>query len=57
VRLGFLDGKVGFLFHFMHGFWLYMLIDAKIDEARRYISENGLDAFKDRLRSRYKIEL
>lgn len=57
VRLGFLDGKIGFLFHFMHGFWLYMLIDAKIDEARRYISENGLEAFKDRLRSRYKIEL
>ena len=37
-RLGFLDGKVGFVFHFLHGFWLFMLIDAKLDEARNAIS-------------------
>lgn len=57
IRLGFLDGKIGFLFHFMHGFWMMMLIDAKIDEARRFIRDNGVDAFKDHLRTKYSIEL
>ena len=57
VRLGFLDGKVGFLFHFMHGFWMYMLMDAKIDEARRYIRAHGVEAFKKHLSERYGITL
>lgn len=56
-RLGFLDGKEGFAFHFMHGCWMMMLIDAKIDEARKYIAKHGVEAFKDRLRSHYRIEL
>jgi glycosyltransferase involved in cell wall biosynthesis len=50
-RLGFLDGRIGFCFHVLHGFWVFMLIDAKIDEARDYIREHGLDAFKQRLRA------
>ena len=33
-RLGFLDGKKGFVFHFLHGFWYRFLIDAKIYEKR-----------------------
>jgi glycosyltransferase involved in cell wall biosynthesis len=35
LRLGFLDGRVGFVFHFMHGLWYRALVDAKILEARR----------------------
>jgi glycosyltransferase involved in cell wall biosynthesis len=57
IRLGFLDGKEGFLFHFLHGFWMYMLIDAKIDEARSFIDANGLQAFKMHLSSHHKIDL
>lgn len=57
VRLGFLDGKEGYLFHFMHGFWMMMLIDAKIDEARTYIRAHGVDAFKQHLKTHHKIEL
>ena len=56
-RLGFLDGKVGFVFHFLHGFWLFMLIDAKLDEARDAISAHGLEAFKRRLAETQRIEL
>jgi len=56
-RLGFLDGKVGFLFHFMHGFWLFMLIDAKLEEARDFIAAHGVEAFKQRLRKEHRIEL
>jgi len=34
VRLGFWDGKPGFVFHFLQGFWYRFLIDAKLYEAR-----------------------
>ena len=30
--LGFLDGKKGFLWHFMQGFWYRLLVDTKIME-------------------------
>ncbi len=55
-RLGFLDGRIGFAFHTLHGLWVFMLIDAKIDEARDFIRANGLEAFKQRLRAE-RIEL
>lgn len=32
IKLGFLDGKVGFIFHFLQAFWFRLLIDIKIDE-------------------------
>jgi glycosyltransferase involved in cell wall biosynthesis len=31
-RLGFLDGKQGFIFHFLQGFWFRLLVDIKLDE-------------------------
>ncbi len=34
-RLGFLDGKEGFLFHVLQGFWYRLLVDIKLDELRR----------------------
>ena len=34
LRLGFLDGRSGLVFHFLQGFWYRFLIDAKIDEKR-----------------------
>jgi glycosyltransferase involved in cell wall biosynthesis len=33
--LGFLDGKQGFAFHFLHAFWFRLVTDLKIDEQRR----------------------
>jgi glycosyltransferase involved in cell wall biosynthesis len=35
VRLGFLDGKEGFVFHVLQGFWYRLLVDINIDELRR----------------------
>lgn len=35
---GFLDGKAGFIFHFLHGFWYRFLVDAKIVEAQRGVA-------------------
>lgn len=57
VRLGFLDGRQGFAFHFLQGCWNWVLVDAKIDEARAFIRAHGLDAFKEHLRVRHRIEL
>lgn len=34
ILLGFLDGKAGFIFHFLHGFWYRFLVDAKLVETR-----------------------
>ncbi len=56
-RLSFLDGKEGLVFHFMHGCWVYLLIDAKIAEARAFIKAHGLAAFKEHLKSRHNIDL
>ena len=35
VRLGFLDGVPGLVFHFLHACWYQFLIDAKIYEAKK----------------------
>ena len=35
LRLGFLDGREGFVFHFMQGFWFRMMVDIHIDQLRR----------------------
>lgn len=50
LRLGFLDGKEGFVWHTLQGFWHMLLIDVKIAEARRVIARDGLDAFDRQLR-------
>jgi glycosyltransferase involved in cell wall biosynthesis len=56
IRLGFLDGRQGFVFHFLQGCWNWILVDAKIDEARSYIRKYGLEAFKVHLRDHHKID-
>lgn len=35
IRLGFLDGKRGLIFHFLQGFWYRVLVDVKVIEIRR----------------------
>lgn len=34
LKLGFLDGREGLIFHFLQGFWFRFLVDAKIYEIR-----------------------
>lgn len=43
LRLGFLDGRVGFTFHFLQGFWYRYLVDAKVAEVKRVMRESGVD--------------
>lgn len=35
IRMGFLDGKEGFLWHFLQGFWYRTLADAKVYEIKK----------------------
>lgn len=35
IRLGFLDGSQGALFHFLQGFWLRLMVDVRIRELER----------------------
>lgn len=37
LRLGFLDGKQGFVFHVLQGFWYRLLVDINLDELRQGI--------------------
>jgi glycosyltransferase involved in cell wall biosynthesis len=41
VRLGFLDGQEGMIFHFLQGFWFRFLIDAKLFEMRKQHGKAG----------------
>lgn len=41
LRLGFLDGRRGLIFHFLQGFWFRFLVDAKIYEARQKARSAG----------------
>ncbi len=43
VRLGFLDGTRGLIFHFLQGFWFRFLVDAKIYEMRQNAQSNSTD--------------
>lgn len=44
VRLGFLDGKEGFLFHFLQGFWYRLIVDVNISEMRLKSDRERKDA-------------
>ncbi|RFF29582.1 glycosyltransferase family 2 protein [Wenzhouxiangella sediminis] len=41
LRAGFLDGRAGFAFHFLQGFWYRYLVDAKVAEVRRHMANTG----------------
>lgn len=42
-QLGFLDGRGGFAFHFLQGFWYRFLVDVKIWEVERRMKADGID--------------
>ena len=41
LRLGFIDGAIGFKFHFLQGFWYRYLVDLKVVEIERLANEQG----------------
>jgi glycosyltransferase involved in cell wall biosynthesis len=56
-RLGFLDGKQGFVWHVLQGFWHMMLIDVKIAEARHIVAQQGINGLDRQMREIYGLTL
>ncbi|PCJ20653.1 MAG: glycosyl transferase [Candidatus Cloacimonadota bacterium] len=46
IKLGFLDGKEGFIFHFLQGFWYRFLVDVKIIEIERKLKKSKVSLQK-----------
>ncbi len=55
VKGGFLEGKEGFLWHFLQGWWYRTLVDARIFEIKM-ASGNDVDKIKAYLKSRYGVD-
>lgn len=56
VKLGFLDGKEGFLWDFFQGFWYRMLVDAKVYECKKACG-NDKEKIREYIRTRWGIEV
>jgi glycosyltransferase involved in cell wall biosynthesis len=55
-KLGFLEGKEGFLWHFLQGWWYRTLVDAKIFEIKKHCG-NDVVKIREYIKNVYKIEL
>lgn len=52
LKRGFLDGKEGFVWHILQGFWYRMLVDVKIFEIKKQFKYDHI-ALKEYLRNKY----
>lgn len=55
-KLGFLEGKEGFLWHFMQGWWYRTMVDAKIYEIKKEC-KNDKEKIVKYLKENYNIQL
>jgi len=55
-KLGFLDGKEGFLWHFLQGWWYRTLVDAKIFEINKACGKD-MEKIKAFIKEKYNIVL
>ncbi len=55
-KLGFTEGKEGFLWHFLQGWWYRTLVDAKIFEIKKACG-NDKSKIKEYINRNYNIEL
>lgn len=55
-KFGFTQGKEGFLWHFLQGWWYRTLVDAKIYEIKKACG-NDTDKMKSYIKANYQIDL
>ena len=55
LKLGFLDGKQGFIWHVLQGFWYRFLVDAKVYEIKKNFSFND-ENIKQYITEKYLIK-
>jgi glycosyltransferase involved in cell wall biosynthesis len=56
IKLGFMDGKEGFIFHTLHAFWYRFLVDVKVYQIEKIALNENTD-IKSVIRNEYGIEL
>lgn len=56
LHLGFLEGKEGFLWHFLQGWWYRTLVDAKIFEIKKACG-NDKEKIRQYIKDKYNISL
>jgi glycosyltransferase involved in cell wall biosynthesis len=56
IKFGFLDGKEGFIYHFLQAFWYRFLVDAKIFQIES-LAEKDNKSIKEIIKKIYKIEI
>lgn len=56
LKGGFLEGKEGFLWHFLQGFWYRLFVDAKIYEIKKACGDDK-NKIKEYIRHHYQIKL
>jgi glycosyltransferase involved in cell wall biosynthesis len=56
LKLGFTEGKEGFLWHFLQGWWYRTLVDAKIFEIKKACGKDA-GKIKDYIKKNYGIEI
>ncbi|WP_157976057.1 glycosyltransferase family 2 protein [Lewinella sp. IMCC34191] len=54
IKLGFLDGKEGLIFHFLQGFWFRFLVDSTIFEIKREMLTRPLEEV---VREKYDLDV
>ena len=54
IKLGFLDGKEGLIFHFLQGFWFRFLVDSTIFEIKREMVTRPLEEV---VREKYDLDV
>ena len=55
-KLGFLDGKEGFIFHTLHAFWYRFLVDTKIFQLESLANKNNIP-IQDVIKYHYDIDI
>ena len=56
IKLGFLDGKEGFLWDFLQGWWYRTLVDAKVYEIKKACGDDK-EKMRHFLQDKYNITL
>lgn len=56
LKMGFLEGKEGFLWHFLQGWWYRTLVDAKIYEIKKACGTDK-EKIKEYIRREYGLEI
>lgn len=56
LKMGFLEGKEGFLWHFLQGWWYRTLVDAKIFEIKRSCGDDP-ECIKKYIETQYDLDL